>query len=184
LLLDIFCEAQESASYYGRDYRKLGSRVARNNIMFHGAKRMAFANPDIYLYHVLEWHVFDLRRGSSCSRLNETFPYYDEDITVKHLESLMAAFIFFGLGLIGLAILALSALYATSHSQAIGKGIIGSIFLGLQSLLLMFVSGVGSATSGSQTGYCVSSLIVVFFVLCIAAYFWFVPTIAQRRNRK
>lgn len=78
---------------------------------------------------------------------------------------------FFGLGIIGLIILVLSARYSRSAIAVISWGIVAGVFMVLECLLLGAMAGIGSATSGSQSGYHLLGWVIIVFVASLIIYF-------------
>jgi len=90
------------------------------------------------------------------------------------MEFITGIFLFFGLGLLGLAVLVLSLLFARRRSAAISGGIAGGILMALQCLLLLLAAGIGSATSGQQAGYRVFGWVIFGCALSVAIYFFII----------
>jgi uncharacterized membrane protein YjfL (UPF0719 family) len=78
---------------------------------------------------------------------------------------------FFGLGLIGLVILIVSARYSRSVKAVVTWGIVAGVFMVVECLLLGAMAGIGSATSGSQSGYHLLSWPIIVFVASLIIYF-------------
>lgn len=82
---------------------------------------------------------------------------------------------FFGLGLIGISILVLASFYARTKFGVVLSGCVAAIFLALESLLLGAMAGIGSATSGEQTGYHMAGWFILFSVVSLLVYFFVAP---------
>jgi uncharacterized membrane protein YjfL (UPF0719 family) len=78
---------------------------------------------------------------------------------------------FFGLGLIGLIILIFSARFSRSIKAVIFWGVVAGVFMVLECLLLGAMAGIGSATSGSQSGYHLLGWAIIVFVVSLIIYF-------------
>jgi hypothetical protein len=85
-------------------------------------------------------------------------------------EAVLNVLFFFGLGLAGLIVLVLSALFSRKAISLILWGIVASGFFVLECVLLSWMAGIGSATSGSQRGYQLGFRIAAFFAVCLALY--------------
>jgi uncharacterized membrane protein len=106
------------------------------------------------------------------------------NIPSQIMGALVGILCFFGLGLLGLAILALSARLSQTRRQVLFWGIIGAGLTAVDSFFLIALAGINSATSSSQSSYHFTGWIVVFFIVCVFAYCLFVPGIVDRRRRK
>lgn len=85
-------------------------------------------------------------------------------------ETVLNILFFFGLGLFGLCILLLSALFSRKAISLILWGAVASGFFVLECVLLAWTAGIGSATSGSQSGYEFLFRIVAFFIAILTLY--------------
>jgi uncharacterized membrane protein YjfL (UPF0719 family) len=87
------------------------------------------------------------------------------------MQIIITILCFWGLGLLGLGILIASALRSRSATAIVSWGLIAMVLLILESMLLINLAGIGSATSTSQTGYKAAGTAVLVFLLCEGIYF-------------
>jgi len=78
---------------------------------------------------------------------------------------------FFGLGVLGLGILGVSALHSRSGTGVVIWGVVAAIPLALECMLLTTLAGIGSATSGSQAGYRLVTVVSWVLVVSLVGYF-------------
>ena len=88
---------------------------------------------------------------------------------------------FFGLGVLGLGILCFSGLYSRSWTGVVVWGAVAAIPMALECILLTTFAGIGSATSGSQAGY--RLVTVVFWVLVASFVGYFTLALYRLRRR-
>jgi hypothetical protein len=94
----------------------------------------------------------------------------------------MGILIFFGLELIGVGILITSALFAKSQIAIVIWGIVAAILMALECIFLNLMAGVGSATSGQQTGYAFTHYMIAVSALALVIYFVVAPALLERRK--
>jgi hypothetical protein len=103
-------------------------------------------------------------------------------VSAKGCMSLFVGLIcFFGLGLLGLAILGLSIAFSRSRTAVVIWGIVASVPMALECALLTAFAGIGSATSGSQAGY--RAVTIVFWVLALSLVGYFPLALYMLRRR-
>ncbi len=87
------------------------------------------------------------------------------------MEIILGLMLFFGLGLAALVVLTLSAIYSRSVAAIILWGLVAIGLMVLECALLTFTAGVGSATSGLQSGYRILRIVFFVFSVSLAIYF-------------
>src|SRR4051794_13606532 len=85
-----------------------------------------------------------------------------------------------GFAIPGVLILALAAVFSKTRSVGIGWGVVGSILMGMQVILLFGALGFGEAWSGDSGGGGEIGLLLLVFVAISLGYFLFV---SRRPNR-
>ena len=104
-----------------------------------------------------------------------------EQLFGKIIGGILAVGFFFGMGILALAIFFLSACFARSLWSIALSSVMAGVFMLLECALLKWLAGVGSATSGSQSGYAVLNWIGCFFIFCFVIYF---PLALWRLNKR
>jgi hypothetical protein len=87
---------------------------------------------------------------------------------------------FFGLGLLALIILTVSAFCSRTVTAVLSWAGIAIGLMVLQCLLLTYMAGIGSATNGSQDGYRMVTIALGVFAVSLPLYF----VVALGRVRK
>lgn len=87
------------------------------------------------------------------------------------METILGLLVFFGLGLLALLILTLSAIWSRSVTAVLIWGVIAIGLMGLECMLLIGAAGIASATSGSQHGYNYFTGALVVFLVSLVLYF-------------
>src|SRR5215210_1126996 len=85
------------------------------------------------------------------------------------MDTILGLLLFFGLGLLGLTTLILSAIYSRSTIAVIVWGVIASILLVLECVFMIWLAGIGAATSGSSGG--MTGIVFLISVLSLFIYF-------------
>jgi hypothetical protein len=91
--------------------------------------------------------------------------------------------LFFGLGLAALLILLLSARFARSVLAVVSWGLIAIVLMVLECMLLTYLAGIGSATSGSQAGYRIVTIAFALFAISVPLYFAFALGRVRKKKR-
>jgi hypothetical protein len=85
-------------------------------------------------------------------------------------EAILRFLLFFGLGAAGFCVLVFSAFYARKAISFILWGLVATGFYVLHCVFWSWLAGVGSATSGSQSGYRLLSQMAGFFAASLVIY--------------
>jgi hypothetical protein len=98
--------------------------------------------------------------------------------------AIVGLLLYFGPGLLGMAVLFLSARHTRSRLGIIGWGLVAACLMLVECVELSLLAGLASATSTSQHGYRILEAVIIILGLSLGIYFALAFQMLKRRGER